>query len=176
MAKERRPLSDEEIALWNRVAGTTVPLRRTQPLPIGPAKKQTLHSTPIMARAPRDAPGQAMPPVRGPGQIDRRTVRRIARGSIGLDARLDLHGLTQAKAHARLTEFVSGAQQDNLRTVLIITGKGVGDGTERGILKRALPQWLSATPLRNMVSGFDIARREHGGSGAFYVRIRRSRG
>ncbi|MHA1560043.1 MAG: Smr/MutS family protein, partial [Alphaproteobacteria bacterium] len=126
MAKDRRPLSDEETALWNRVAGTAVPLRGNQRLPIGSVKKQTPHPTPIISRTPRDAPRQAVPPARGLGQIDRRTVRRIARGSIGLDARLDLHGLTQTIAHARLTEFVSEAQQDGLRTVLIITGKGAG--------------------------------------------------
>ena len=176
MVKDPRSLSDEDSALWNRVVDSAVPLRRKQPLPVEPVKKQRPLPTPSSGGALRGAPSPSVPADRDLGQIDRRTVRRIARGSITLDGRLDLHGLTQAQAHGRLTDFVSDAHEDGLRTVLVITGKGAGDGTERGILKRALPQWLSTSPLRNMVLGFEIAHREHGGSGAFYVRLRRPRG
>jgi DNA-nicking Smr family endonuclease len=183
MAKDRQSLSDEEAALWNRVVDTAVPLRRKQPHTVESIKKPTAESgkkkrplpAPSRNGAPRDERAQRPPPARNPDQIDRRTARRIARGSISLDGRLDLHGLTQAQAHERLTDFVGDAQESGLRTVLIITGKGAGDGTERGILKRALPQWLSTSPLRDMVLEFEVAHREHGGSGAFYVRLRRLR-
>lgn len=184
MAKDRRSLSDEEAALWNRVVDTAVPLRRRQPNVVESAKKPTAESG--KKKGPRPAPSpngpasdervQRPPPAPNPDQIDRRTVRRIARGAISLDGRLDLHGLTQAQAHERLMDFMGHAQESGLRTVLVITGKGAGDGTERGVLKRALPQWLSTSPLRNMVLGYEIARREHGGSGAYYVRLRRSKG
>lgn len=176
MAKDPRSLSDEESDLWNQVVDTAVPLRRKQPHPNGPVKNQRPLQTSSPADAPRGGPSHGVPADRNLGQIDRRTVRRIARGSITLDGRLDLHGLTQAQAHGRLTDFVNDAQENGLRTVLVITGKGVGDGTERGVLKRALPQWLSTPPLRNLVLGFEIAHREHGGAGAFYVRLRRPRG
>ena len=173
MARHGRSLTDDEAALWDKVAATAVPLREKN-RPIGLAKSQANRSVaPNRNGTPRVPSRFVVSPSRGPGQIERRTTRRIVRGTIELDARLDLHGLTQAEAHARLIEFVSWAQQAGHRTVLIITGKGAGDGSERGILRRALPQWLSTSPLRNIVSGFDPAHRSHGGAGAFYLRINR---
>jgi len=64
--------------------------------------------------------------------------------------------------------------------VLVITGKGkpldaVTIGEERGVLRRAVPGWLSGNELRHLVAGFDEAGRRHGGGGALYVRIKRKR-
>ncbi|NNE82945.1 MAG: hypothetical protein HKN28_03145, partial [Alphaproteobacteria bacterium] len=59
-------------------------------------------------------------------------------------------------------------------TVLVITGKGsVREGG--GILRRRLPDWLNQSICRPHVLAFATARPEHGGSGAFYVLLRRRR-
>lgn len=109
-----------------------------------------------------------------PGAIDRRTTRRIARGAISIDARLDLHGLTQVEAHLRLLHLLSAVRDEGGRTVLVITGKGaVGEGG--GVLRRMLPGWLSSPRFRPLVGSFDEAHRSHGGAGAFYVRLKRIR-
>jgi DNA-nicking Smr family endonuclease len=110
----------------------------------------------------------------GPATIDRRTARRIARGAIELDARLDLHGLTQAEAHRRLLQLLEDAQESGGRLVLVITGKGTLGGGG-GALRRMLPGWLTSPRFRPLVAGFDEAHRNHGGAGAFYVRLRRAR-
>src|SRR5690606_37479145 len=111
--------------------------------------------------------------------IERRTARRIARGHVEIDARLDLHGLRQAEAEMRLRAFLLGARAQGLRTVLVITGKGserTNDGytlaaerTERGILRRSVPLWLESPDLRASVAGVAPAHVRHGGAGALYI-------
>ena len=105
--------------------------------------------------------------------------QKLGRGSEPIDARIDLHGMTQAAAHAALARFLTRAQHDGARVVLVITGKGVrpgGDGhSERGVLRRQVPLWLESTELRPFVVGFESAGAGHGREGALYVRVRRGR-
>jgi DNA-nicking Smr family endonuclease len=94
-----------------------------------------------------------------------------------IDARLDLHGMTQTRAHRALFGFLQRAHHEGLTFVLVITGKGkmgVAE-SERGVLRRQVPQWLSLPEFRSLVVGFEEAHIGHGGEGALYVRIRRSR-
>jgi DNA-nicking Smr family endonuclease len=102
--------------------------------------------------------------------------QRVARGKETIDGRLDLHGLTQSEAHAALLRFLRAASSRGARLVLVITGKGarVGEG-ERGVLKRHVPQWLGLPEFRALVVGFENAHVAHGGEGALYVRVRRSK-
>jgi DNA-nicking Smr family endonuclease len=100
---------------------------------------------------------------------------RVARGKEAIDGRLDLHGLTQSEAHAALLRFLRSASTRDARLVLVITGKGRrGDG-ESGVLKRQVPQWLALPEFRSLVVGFESAHISHGGEGALYVRVRRSK-
>ncbi|MEJ2436411.1 MAG: Smr/MutS family protein, partial [Pseudolabrys sp.] len=103
------------------------------------------------------------------------------RGREVIDARIDLHGLTQAQAHSALLHFLREASARDKRLVLVITGKGSrtagarGDG-KPGVLKRQVPQWLGLPEFRTLVVGFEDAHVAHGGEGAIYVRIRKSKG
>jgi DNA-nicking Smr family endonuclease len=104
--------------------------------------------------------------------------QKLARGSEDIDARIDLHGMTQAGAHAALAHFLRRAQHDGARMVLVITGKGARTAdayAERGVLKRQVPLWLESAELRSLVIGFESAGAGHGGTGALYVRVRRGR-
>jgi DNA-nicking Smr family endonuclease len=100
--------------------------------------------------------------------------RGVVRGKQAIDARLDLHGLTQSEAHGALLRFLHNAQARDARLVLVITGKGRGG--EPGVLRRQVPQWLGLPELRSLVVGFEDAGARHGGEGALYVRLRRARG
>ena len=118
------------------------------------------------------------PPALAP--MDDRTRRRLVRGAMAIDERLDLHGLTQAAAHAALWRFLNAARGRGARVVLVITGKGkAADDAfsrhERGVLRRSLPHWLGDPSWREVVIGFEEAHHAHGGAGAFYVRLRRRR-
>ncbi|MGA7490539.1 MAG: Smr/MutS family protein, partial [Xanthobacteraceae bacterium] len=101
--------------------------------------------------------------------------QRLARGSEAIDTRIDLHGKTQGQAHAALLRSLRRAQQEGARFVLVITGKGRtgDDASERGVLRRQVPQWLRLPEFRAYVVGFEAAHVGHGGEGALYVRIRR---
>lgn len=188
----RRPLTSEERALWEAVAKTTAPLKpkkaRRKKLPAKvdsvsrPAEQPAAAPAPAPrpqgrapgppAPAPAAAPALRRPPP--PEAIDRRTTSRVARGSIGLDGRIDLHGFTQDEAHRRLLVFLGEVQRRGGRMVLVITGKGSDAGRlERGVLRRMVPQWLGSAAFRPLVSAYDDAHRLHGGGGALYVRIRK---
>ena len=108
--------------------------------------------------------------------IGRRERSQLSKGKKEIEARLDLHGMTQARAHRALSGFLHRAHGDGLTFVLIITGKGkIGAESERGVLRRQVPQWLSQPEFRHVVVGFEEAHIGHGGAGALYVRIRRVR-
>lgn len=186
MTRRRRGLSDEERQLWDKIAETARPLRPRRPTP--PAKPETARETEAKPRKAVPAAVKAVPmpkPTAKPAQaplvgIDRRLRAKLSRGSLEVDARIDLHGLTQSSAHLRLRRFLEEAQSDGVKLVLVITGKGkpadeVHHGEERGVLKRAVPGWLSGAEFRHLVASFDEAGRRHGGGGALYVRLRKKR-
>lgn len=90
-----------------------------------------------------------------------------------IEAVLDLHGHGQAEARETLISFLHRAYGQGVRCVLVITGKGKG-GT--GVLRGRLPEWVDEPPLNAIVLTCAPSRQAHGGSGAFYVLLRRDRG
>jgi DNA-nicking Smr family endonuclease len=188
--RRKRALSEEERALWESVAKQTKPLRKKS----HPAKaaKPAIGVTPQGAlpaaerpAAPPSAPAKTargpkplLPPAAPPlAPLGRRERSQLARGRKEIDARLDLHGMTQTRAHRALSGFLQRAHADGLSFVLVITGKGrmTGGESERGVLRRQVPQWLNLPEFRSMVVGFEEAHIGHGGEGALYIRIRRVR-
>ena len=161
-------------ALWGEITRSIKPLkgRKAAPVHVGsdpPARKVARPVSPVpQAPAPRSAPPPLAP-------MERRMRQRLSRGSAGVDARLDLHGMRQAAAKPRLENFLKNAQARGHTLVLVITGKGGGDDPERGVLRRQVPHWLALPELRSLVVGFEEADRGHGGAGALYVRVRRER-
>jgi DNA-nicking Smr family endonuclease len=175
MSRKRTP-SGDELDLWGKVTDTVHPLRPRKDAPRKPpAPKKPEAPVPTFV-APRPPPVKS-PPALAP--LDKRTRSRVARGTVAIDRRIDLHGLTQAAAERRLESFLHAAQEDGAKVVLVITGKGKPDEDgrdgERGVLRRMVPMWLASPSLRGVVIGFEEAARNHGGAGALYVRIRRAR-
>ena len=174
----RRGLNAQEQKLWSEITRSVAPLRR-QPLPADPELPTAPGKTkPKPSRAPaRSAPPAARPtaPLEA---FDRRLKQRLVRGTEAIEARVDLHGKTQSEAYAALFSFLRKAQSDGAKFVLVITGKGGSareDGSERGVLKRRVPQWLRLPEFRRYVLGFEDAHHRHGGAGALYLRIKRQR-
>ncbi|WP_317992622.1 Smr/MutS family protein [Bartonella gliris] len=104
--------------------------------------------------------------------FDRVVHRKIAKGHYPLEACLDLHGCVQEEAYFFLKKFLQSSQQNGLRYVLVITGKGRSQGSD-GVLYQFVPHWLSTPAFRSYVHTFEQAARQHGGGGALYVRLRR---
>jgi DNA-nicking Smr family endonuclease len=186
--RRRRSLSEEERALWESVAKQIKPLRKKAraakaqaaapdtDTPV--AANVAVSSKPVSAlkipRAAKPEGVQFAPPL---APLGRRERSQLSRGRKDIDARLDLHGMTQIRAHRALAGFLQRAHSDGMTFVLIITGKGkIGAESERGVLRRQVPQWLALPEFRSLVVGFEEAHIGHGGEGALYVRIRRARG
>lgn len=183
MRKKEKGLSKEDRILWGQVAKTidAFPGRMetvfADEIGVEPAlpptrnakasKIQTVQTSPIVKKMSSDV--SAKQPL---NPIDKPVYRKLARGRVNLDARIDLHGLTQTAAHNLLYGFLVSAHQRGLRHVLVITGKGASRGSE-GILRRAVPQWLSSAEFRGLASGCEPAARGHGGDGALYVRLKK---
>jgi DNA-nicking Smr family endonuclease len=102
--------------------------------------------------------------------IDRGTQRRLFRGEVPIDSRLDLHGMTAARAQNRLSHFIELSAFQGCRCVLVITGKGLG------VLRGHVPNWLKRPPLASHILALAEARPKDGGNGALYVLLRRKRG
>jgi DNA-nicking Smr family endonuclease len=112
--------------------------------------------------------------------LDRRTAQRLERGQMEIEATLDLHGFSQAKAEEALAAFIRRGYERGERCVLVITGKGRRGGKdgmvlEPGILKRRVPEWLDGRALKPFILKYHPAKPKHGGNGALYVLLRRKR-
>ncbi len=169
----KRELSDEERVLWNIVARTARPLPGRKQHEVEPASETKPAAEPSepRARPPRAAPSATAHKLQVQ-HIDRHTQKKIARGKLALEARIDLHGLRQDAAYGMLLSFLASAHARGVRYVLVITGKGSSSASD-GVLKRSVPGWLSTPPFRQVVSGYEDAAKTHGGDGALYVRLRR---
>jgi DNA-nicking Smr family endonuclease len=155
----RRKTSDEEHALFRESLGDAKPLR---------AKARV--TEPPKAKGPPPPP-----PPKAPGYLEREAdpigghrAADMRRGRLEPEARIDLHGLTHDGAYRALINFLTRARSDDKRVVLVVTGKG-------GVLRESLPLWLGQKELAPLVSGISEAHIKHGGSGAFYVSLRRAR-
>lgn len=123
---------------------------------------------------PPAAPRPAAPPPaldRFAG-IDRANAERLKRGMHPIEGRLDLHGMTQEEAHRALLAFIRGARAGGRRCVLVITGRGKIGG---GVLRSAVPRWLDEPEFRPHLLAIAPAQPQHGGAGALYVMLRRTR-
>lgn len=114
-------------------------------------------------------------------QMDAKSFTQMVKGKLSPEARIDLHGMTVAQAHPDLIRFILGAQAEGLRLVLVITGKGkpgpdFGPIPQRyGILKHQVPNWLRTPPLAGLILQVSDAHVRHGGTGALYVYLRKTR-
>ncbi|KQT85555.1 Smr/MutS family protein [Aurantimonas sp. Leaf443] len=178
---KRGRLSQEDARLWAGVARSVRPLPGKAVPPqekedealLGPAFEKALSGTPAAPLPAAPAPG---PRPLGLHPIEKPVRRKLSKGRLPIEARIDLHEMTQGVAHYALLGFLSRAHAQGLRHVLVITGRGGGGGAlfgARGVLRRVVPHWFETPEFRRYVSGFEPAERHHGGDGALYVRLRR---
>jgi DNA-nicking Smr family endonuclease len=181
-----RSLTPDEEDLWSLVARTVRPLRPAPPAgklateaekrtPVRDMPRPLKNGAAIEAKTAASAQRPAGPPVLAP--IMRKERQKLARGHETIDARIDLHGMTQTEAHAALRSLLQRSQADGAKFVLVITGKGLPNGAfnGRGVLRRQVPLWLALPEFRRYVAGFDVASASHGGEGALYVRLRKAK-
>lgn len=179
MSTDKSKLSHEDRIIWARIARTVEAFPGKQI----PEEDWFAVETPASQQPPpQPKPAKPAASIFGvnpaakqpPHPIEKPVIRKLARGRLPIDGRIDLHGLTQSEAHNLLFGFLARAHERGLRHVLVITGKGASRGSE-GALKRAVPVWLTKPEFRFLISGYEDAARGHGGEGALYIRLRREK-
>ena len=165
--------ANDDTALWRRAMSGVKPLapRAEAPPASVPAPKPA--ARPALPEPPAPAVA-SQPPLaldRFAG-IDRANAERLKRGMHSIEARLDLHGMTQAEAHGALCAFIAASRALGRRCVLVITGRGLGQSGP-GVLKSSVPRWLEEPELRRQILAIAPAQPQHGGPGATYLLLRR---
>jgi len=187
MARKSDPKKDgSDELLWETVAAGITPLRqrkrRVAPIdrvtpvakPTAVALKPKRRSPPVVLPAkPATPPPQPELSHGAIAGLDRRSVKRLKKGDVTIDARIDLHGSTQSDAHHRLERFIRDCHDNDYRLVLVITGKGLRQDGGVGILREAVPRWLGEAPNRSKILGYSYAAPKDGAQGALYVRLKR---
>ena len=181
MAKKPPPLIDDQDAkLLEKVFSDVEPLPGRK-IGKGAKKPRSLLKRNEKPPAPRHGNSNPVPNSdhlpehehgAAPG-LDKRTAQRMRRGRMRIEARLDLHGMTQDAAHGALGRFLADAQAAGKRGIIVITGKGSRAEGPTGVLQGAVPRWLNEPGMRGRILSFSHAQPKDGGTGALYVMLRR---
>ena len=191
----RRRLRPDELDLWRKVADTAQPLHPDKPQPslplstrppVKPAQKPIEKfgmgtKTNGKTVAHDVLPGLPERVAQAPLKMDKKAFGKLKRGKLVPEGKIDLHGKTLDQAHPALVSFVLKSHAAGKRLVLVVTGKGKDrdDGgpipVRLGVLRHNVPHWLSVPPLAQVVLQVTEAHLKHGGGGAYYVYLRRSR-
>ncbi|MEP3345130.1 MAG: Smr/MutS family protein [Litoreibacter sp.] len=197
MKRGKRTLNAEEQELWARVTETAIPMpvhakakvavstaKAKVPDPISP---RSIKSFRLGEKASTKAAKHNLSPsleqqfAESTVAMDKKAFTRLKQGKLSPEARLDLHGMTLEQAHPMLNRFILDAHAQGKRLVLVITGKGKSRDdfgpipTRLGVLRHQVPQWFHQHPLKPHILQVAQASLKHGGSGAYYVYLRRTR-
>ena len=183
MSKRVKKLSLDDKKLWRTVTKTVIPYGEKFEFNDVELTESAEIDNIVSTKAPvtRIPTESYQPPTQRPkpirkltelNPIDRPVHKKIAKGRVTINARIDLHGLTQQIAHRVLYDFLTDAYLGGNRHVLVITGKGTSSGG-RGILRQVVPDWFQKSEFKEFVSGYRVSAQHHGGDGALYVRLRK---
>ncbi len=180
--------NQQDSDLWAEVTRDVEPLKGKSTIPLSREKRMSStkpkgreQSAPL-SEMPQSNRDQDKAPQSGDREMDARALRRLKRGQMTVDGRIDLHGKSQNQAYDALLSYIPNAYAQGKRCILVVTGKGhsrTGDTSlmnqKPGILKQKTPEWLNTPPLDQYVLKVTPARPQHGGEGALYVLLRRRR-
>lgn len=174
-----RRLSAEERALWARVASTVTPMEGKSAdaaeISIESPSPPVRHK-PIGRRLPQPKPARLNEP-QPSDTLDGGWDRRLRKGAVYPDRTIDLHGHTLAAAHAALEHALARAVAEDIRVLLVVTGKPPKpDSKGRGLIRANIGAWLGGSGYRDRIAAVRNAHPRHGGTGALYVVLRRRRG
>jgi DNA-nicking Smr family endonuclease len=162
-----RPLDPDEVLLWEAVTASVSPLKKVSgPLFIQSVNHRDWPSSHRLEPSKRHTTAHDF-------AQEIKCIPRRKRRNLQIDARLDLHGLTQAEAYALLKSTLARESSKGSSLLLLITGKGSrpnGSDETVGVLRRQAPLWLSTFAE---VASTEPARHHHGGNGALYVYLKK---
>ena len=106
-------------------------------------------------------------------QINRRMKLKLQRGLIRPETKIDLHGKTLSEAKKSLSHFIKSSINNNIRCILVITGKKKTLNGSRGLIRENLPSWLKENELFNYILFHCYAIKKDGDDGARYILLRK---
>ena len=201
MTKDKKKISSNDLKLWYQIVDKVEPIKKRDNPDIKNQEQSGIDAGSIIYRdvkqqkiikkkiskdkvaiklAPSKVPIKKDEPLKFTG-IHRRLEQKMSRGQIDIDSTLDLHGMTQEEAKHAIINFIKVANKNNLKIILIITGKGISNENtnsrnknryERGVLNKNLPAWLQMSEIRGYVNGYRYANQKHGGEGAYYILLK----
>ena len=172
-------MCDDDQDIWKQVSKTVSPLdpEKAHKAVRPKLTKKTAKPEPKKSSVPLSKEPQNLSfDTRDHSNIDRQTYKKLKRGDIQVEARLDLHGLNVIEAFDATNEFLLNAYNSGKRCVLVITGKGIknfGNSPSRGILREKFPDWVEMPALKSKIIKIAPAASKHGGEGAFYVYLKK---
>lgn len=182
---DKHELSEEDVALWREVtrADKKLPGKKIETPSVAkepPEDEGVLEEEGVPASeeaAPDVAVAKTYVPLTlgDTKGMDRRLAERFVRGKLPIEARLDLHGMTRDEALPTLQHFVDVQYAARKRVLLVITGKGTRSETGQGVLQQEMPHWVNLPSLRPMILSFTFAKAKDGGTGAYYLLLKRQR-
>ena len=200
MTKDKKKISSNDLKLWYQIADKVEPIKKKDNSDIKNQEQSSIEAGRIVSRdvnqqiikkkISKDKVAIKLAPSKVPIKKDellkftgihRRLEQKMSRGQIDIDSTLDLHGMTQEEAKHATINFIKVANKNNLKIILIITGKGISNENtnsrnknryERGVLNKNLPAWLQMSEIRGYVNGYRYANQKHGGEGAYYILLK----
>ena len=200
MTKDKKKISSNDLKLWYQIADKVEPIKKKDNSDIKNQEQSSIEAGRIVSRdvnqqiikkkISKDKVAIKLAPSKVPIKKDellkftgihRRLEQKMSRGQIDIDSTLDLHGMTQEEAKHAIINFIKVANKNNLKIILIITGKGISNENtntryknryERGVLNKNLPAWLQMPEVRDYVNGYRYANQKHGGEGAYYILLK----
>ena len=200
MTKDKKKISSNDLKLWYQIADKVEPIKKKDNSDIKNQEQSSIEAGRIVSRdvnqqiikkkISKDKVAIKLAPSKVPIKKDellkftgihRRLEQKMSRGQIDIDSTLDLHGMTQEEAKHAIINFIKVANKNNLKIILIITGKGISiestntrnkNRYERGVLNKNLPAWLQMPEVRDYVNGYRYANQKHGGEGAYYILLK----
>ena len=97
---------------------------------------------------------------------------------------LDLHGKTLSEANQIIESFIIKSYKDKVHKLIVVTGKGLHSNNEKdpyvsknlGILKYSIPEFIkNNNDLMKIISNISEASIKDGGSGAFYIFLKKNK-
>jgi DNA-nicking Smr family endonuclease len=195
--KTLKTLSQEDLELWKKI---TVQLKRNNPevliknnisgfkikkttksLPKAPELKPFFIGEKVSKKEKFTFPDFNNDNKKSSPNMDKKNFNRLLKGKMEIEGTIDLHGLTADQAKIKLIAFIDRSYTLGKRLIIVITGKGKHKGYDEfqrpinGVLRQSLPDWLSGPSVSDKVLQVTQAQPKHGGTGAFYVYLRRKR-
>ena len=195
--KTLKTLSQEDLELWKKI---TVQLKRNNPevliknnisgfkikkiaksLPKAPELKPFFIGEKVSKKETLTLPDFNNDNKKSSPNMDKKNFNKLLKGKMEIEGTIDLHGLTADQAKIKLIAFIDRSYTLGKRLIIVITGKGKHKGYDEfqrpinGVLRQRLPDWLSGPSVSDKVLQVTQAQPKHGGTGAFYVYLRRKR-